>query len=149
MVTAAGMLFPQEMDNIEITTPLTTQPTTHNPLLSYHVSSNALTLPVCRVWGNMPCKGKLLKLAALQKAWQVCVLCQLLPPDSALGLLWCFSWKNPQDVAVSPVGQGLGAAATYWQRLSNCRSRISYCSQLATTQVLASLGLHMTLCSEQ
>lgn len=47
-------------------------------------------------------------------------------PDSAQGLLWCFSWKNPWVMAESPVGQGLGAVATYWHRMSICR--ISYCS---------------------
>lgn len=79
MVTAAEMFFPWETDNIEITTPLTTQPTSPPPLLppSYHRFPLAL-LPSC-VCRSLPCKGKLLELKALLTAWQVCAVCQLQP----------------------------------------------------------------------
>lgn len=120
MVTAAEMFFPQETDNIEITTPLTTQPP---PPSSYHPSSTALSLrsavsgAVCHVKGAGNVTNSLAGVCALPAP----------APDSAQGLLWCFSWKNPWDVAESLVGQGLGAVAAYWHWISNCRSRISYC----------------------
>lgn len=76
MVTAAEMFFPWETDNIEITTALTTQPTTPTPLSSYHTSSFALTSRSV-MSGSVICKGKLLELVALLTSWQVCVLYQL------------------------------------------------------------------------
>lgn len=101
MVTAAEMCFPWESDNIEITTPLTTQPSSH-PSLSYHTSSIAL-FP-CSVWHSLPCKGKLLELAALLTAWQVCVLCQLQPPTLV------FLLEKPSRHGREPCGSRTGGS---------------------------------------
>lgn len=77
MVTAAGMLFPWETDNIEITTPLRAQPVTHAPTFLPHILYYA-QLPA-PFWHRLPCEGKLLELAVLLTAWQVCVIQQLQP----------------------------------------------------------------------
>lgn len=77
MVTAAGMLFPRETDNIEVTTPLRAQPITHAPTFLPHILHYA-QLPA-PFWQSLPCEGKLLELAGLLTAWQVCVIQQLQP----------------------------------------------------------------------
>lgn len=78
MVTAAEILFPRETDNIEITTPFTTQPSPLSPYIPYCTHPQ-----VCSVWHSLLCKGKLLELAAFPTAWQVCALC----PEPALVFL--------------------------------------------------------------
>lgn len=82
------------LNNATILTPL--------PSLSYHTSSIAL-FP-CSVWHSLPCKGKLLELAALLTAWQVCVLCQLQPPTLV------FLLEKPSRHGREPCGSRTGGS---------------------------------------
>lgn len=62
MVTAAEMFFPWETDNIEITTPLTTQPTTH-----IHTHTPA-SLPCILYWNA----GAVCRVKRNYRSWQHC-----------------------------------------------------------------------------
>ena len=112
MVTAAEMFFPRETDNIEITTPLTTQPTTRtHPPLSPRILSFTHP-PVCRVWRSLPCKGKLLELAVSQNSLAgVCALPAPAPwlcPGSAL----VFLLEKPSRRGEEPCGSRTRVSGT-------------------------------------